>query len=229
MRTVVGLAVVLVLVAGCGTTQEMAVKVDNPAICGFLGDPTCAELTKGEKGQPGLRWVNPKAQLTQYNKAIVNVVGFFGADASKVSPKDEEMLTALFQKSLTEALSKRYQIVEEDGPGVMRIQMAILDAEAATPGMRSISMVIPQARLLSTATYAIRGRYPFVGGGEAAAKITDSVSGEVLAAAVDRRVGGGSITTAGQWEWGDAENAIKQWSELAADRLYAYTSGTAKP
>jgi hypothetical protein len=30
-------------------------------------------------------------------------------------------------------------------------------------------------------------------------------------------------------QWGDAENAIKGWSKLAADRLYAYTSGAAKP
>src|SRR5262245_7331517 len=163
------------------------------------------------------------AKLTQYNKAIVTVVGFFGADASKVSPKEQEQLTALFQTSLTEALSKRYQIVDEAGPGVMRIQVAILDAEAATPGLRSISMVVPQARLLATITRGIMGRYPFVGGGEAAAKITDSMTGELLAAAVDRRVGGGSIKTAATWEWGDAERVIKEWSQHTADRMYDYT------
>jgi hypothetical protein len=111
----------------------------------------------------------------------------------------------------------------------MRFQVAILDAEAATPGMRSISMVIPQARLLSTGAYAITGKYPFAGGGQAAAKITDPVTGEILGVAVDRRVGGGSVETAGQWQWGDAENVIKTWSQFAVDRLYAYTSGQIKP
>ena len=228
MRTVFGLAAVTLLFAtGCATTERVAVK-EQPAVCGFLGD-SCRDLEKGGEGQPGLRWVNPKAQLTQYNKVIVDVVGFFGSDAAKIPPKDQEALTALFQKSLTEALAKKYQVVDQPGPGVMRLQVAILDAEAATPGLRSITMVIPQARLLSTGAYAITGKYPFVGGGQAAAKITDSMTGQVLAAAADRRVGGGSVETAAQWQWGDAENAIKAWSQLAADRLYAYTSGAAKP
>ena len=228
MRTVLGLpAVILVLATGCATTQRVAVE-QQPAVCGFLGE-SCNELKKGGEGQAGLRWVNPRAQIIQYNKVIIDVVGFYGADAAKVSPKDQAALTALFQKSLIEALATRYQVVDQPGPGVMRVQVAILDAEAATPGLRTVSMVIPQARLLSTGYYAVSGKYPFVGGGQAAGKITDSVTGEVLGAAVDRRVGGGSIETAAQWQWGDAENVIKTWSQLTADRLYAYTSGAAKP
>ena len=217
----------LAAVIGCSTTEQVAVK-EQPAVCGFLGD-SCRHLEKGGEGQAGMRWVNPKAKLTQYNKIIVDVVGFFGSDAAKVPPKDQEMLTALFQKSLTEALASRFQVVDQPGRGVMRMQVALLDAEAATPGMRSISMVIPQARLLSTGAYAITGKYPFAGGGQAAAKITDSVTGEILGVAVDRRVGGGSVETAGQWQWGDAENVIKTWSQFAVDRLYAYTSGAIKP
>jgi Protein of unknown function (DUF3313). len=57
----------------------------------------------------------------------------------------------------------------------------------------------------------------------------DSVTGEILGAGVDRRAGGGSIKTAAQWQWGDAENAIKAWSELIATSLYGYTSGERKP
>ena len=227
MRTAWLLAAVLVITTACSTTQQVAVR-ENPTICAFLGD-NCTELTKGSEGQFGLRWVNPQANLTQYNKVIVNVVGFFGSDVKKVPPKDQETLTALFQKELVEALSKRFEVVEEPGPGVMRLQVALLDAEAATPGLRTISMVIPQARLLSTISRGITGKYPFTGGSEAAGKITDSVSGEILGIAADRRIGGGSIRTAGQWQWGDAENVIKEWSQMAADRIYAYTSGAAKP
>jgi hypothetical protein len=46
---------------------------------------------------------------------------------------------------------------------------------------------------------------------------------------VDRRIGGGSIETAAQWEWGDAENAMTAWAKLAAERLSAWAKGTAKP
>jgi Protein of unknown function (DUF3313) len=133
----------------------------------------------------------------------VEVVGFFGADVSKVSPADQERLTALFQQSLTDALATKYQVVDQPAPGTVQLQVVILDAEAATPGLRSVSMAIPQARLLGTGYYAVSGKYPFVGGG--------------------------ALQTAAQWQWGDAENAIKAWSQLLADGMYAYTSGARKP
>ena len=229
MKPVFALAgVLLLLTTGCATTQRMAVS-ENPAVCGFLGQEACQDLAKGGKDQASLRWVNPTAPLTQYNKVIVDVVGFYGVDIKKVKPKEHEALTALFQKTLTDALATKYQVVDQSGPGVMKVQAAILDAEAATPGLRTISMVIPQARLLGTGYYAVAGKYPFVGGGEAALKVTDSVTGELLAAGADRRVGGGSVETAAQWQWGDAENAVKKWSELAANGMYAYTSGQRKP
>jgi len=56
---------VLLLAAGCATTEQVAVK-DQPAVCGFLGADVCQQLKPGEKGEAGLRWVNPKVQLTRY-------------------------------------------------------------------------------------------------------------------------------------------------------------------
>ena len=228
MRRVFGLmAVVLVLAMGCATTQRQQVE-EHPAICAFLGE-ACQELQPGASGQPSLRWVNPNAQLTGYNKVIVEVVGFFGSDPAKVSFTDEQMLTDLFYKTLNDELAKKYQIVDQPGPGVARIQVAILDAEAATRGARSVTMVVPQLRVLTTGTSLITGRYPFSGGGEAIAKVSDSVTGRIIAAGVDRRSGGGSIRVAAQWQWGDAANAIQKWSELITNGLYAYTSGARKP
>jgi hypothetical protein len=46
---------------------------------------------------------------------------------------------------------------------------------------------------------------------------------------VDKRIGGGSFTTGFQWQWGDAENAVNAWAELATKRLSSWTSGTAAP
>jgi hypothetical protein len=61
--------------------------------------------------------------------------------------------------------------------------------------------------------------------GSAQAEVTDSVSGKVLAGAMDQRVGGGSIETAVQWQWGDARNAMDQWASLTADCLSALQCG----
>jgi hypothetical protein len=185
------------LVTGCSTTQRVAVR-DEPGICAFL-DEVCHELQPGAPGEAGLRWVNPTSDPTRYTKVMVEVVGFFGTDVSKNPPADQERLTALFQESLTAALATKYQVVDQPAPGTVQLQVVILDAEAATPGLRSVSMAIPQARLLGTGYYAASGTYPFVGGGQAAYKATDAVTGQVLGAGVDRRVGGGAPQTAAQW------------------------------
>lgn len=228
MRTVLGLtAVMLVLATGCATTQRQQVE-DQPAICTFLGE-SCGLLKPGGSDEASLRYVNPNAQLTQYNKVIVEVVGFFGSDSAKVPLTDQQALTDLFRKTLNDELAKKYPIVDKPGPGVARVRVAMLDAEAATPGVRSVTMVVPQTRLLTTGVSLVTGKYPFSGGAQAVAKVSDSMTGQVLGAGADRRTGGGSIQAAAQWQWGDAENAIKKWCELITNGLYAYTSGAKKP
>ena len=111
----------------------------------------------------------------------------------------------------------------------MRLDVALVDAESATPGLRSISMILPQARVLSTLKFLATGSMPFVGAAQAEGKVTDSVSGQILALAVDKRIGGGNIKTGFQWRWGDAENAINHWAERTANKLSELTSGTAAP
>ena len=111
----------------------------------------------------------------------------------------------------------------------MKIDVALTDAETATPGLRSISIIVPQAHMLANLKYLATGSMPFVGAAQGEVKITDSVSGQVLAMAVDKQIGGGSIKAGFQWQWGDAENAITHWAELLTTRLSAFTSGTAAP
>ena len=89
--------------------------------------------------------------------------------------------------------------------------------------------VIPQARLFSSGYSLLTGDYPFSGGGQAAVKVTDAVTGQLLGEAVDRRVGGGSIQNVAVWKWGDAENAVKKWAQMINNALHAYTSGQRKP
>jgi hypothetical protein len=108
----------------------------------------------------------------------------------------------------------------------MTIQVALIDAQTATPVLRTISMVVPQARALATLKYVATGTYAFVGSAQAEAKVLDSMTHQVLAAAVDKRVGGGSIKTAAQWQWGDAENAMTAWAQQLTQRLSSCTSGT---
>ena len=134
MKALLALAAVSVLLgAGCTTTVQRTAE-PSPVVCGFLGADLCAELKPGAREEAGLRYVNPKGMFTQYDKVMIVVVGFFGGDPAKVSPKDEQRFTDLFYKNLHEALATRYQVVDEVGPGVMKVEVALLDVEATTPG-----------------------------------------------------------------------------------------------
>ena len=212
-------------ITGCAVTQKESVQRVGPS--GFLGDTSL--LTPGDKEQASLRYINPAVSWTQYKKVLLEPVTFWGDDKTKISAKDQQMLCNFLQEQLADQLGKKYELVNEPGEGVMRLQVALVDAASATPILRTVSMVIPQARLLSSLKYLATGTYPFIGGAEAEAKMTDSVTGQLLGEWVDKRVGGGSIKTAAQWEWGDAENAMKEWATMAATKLSSWTSGAVKP
>ncbi|NOT12542.1 MAG: DUF3313 domain-containing protein [Methylococcaceae bacterium] len=221
------MALGVLLVSACTTTQKA--PIDQTSLnCGLLGD-VCGKLTPGGKDQTSLRYINPTAQWTKYNKILIEPVTFWGGDSTSVSAADQQMLVNYFSQQLKEQLGKKLQIADQAGPGVLKLTVAMTDGETATPVLRSISMIIPQAHMLSNLKYLATGTFPFVGGAQAEAKITDSASGVLLAAAVDKRIGGGSFTTGFQWQWGDAENAIDKWCELTAERLSAWTTGTAMP
>jgi len=229
------------LTAGCATTQQVALdQAGRAGYCPFMGAALCAKLeptgepSRFSSGAPDtsralLRYVDANAKWTTYNSVMIQPVTFWADDDSKISPKEQHDLTNFFHQTLEKQLGTKYTVVTDPAAGVMRVQVAIDDADSATPVLRTISMLIPQARALATLKFLATGTYPFVGSVQAEAKITDSMTGQVLAAAVDRRVGGGALRTAAQWQLGDAENAISAWSQQMADRLSSWTSGTAKP
>jgi len=104
---------------------------------------------------------------------------------------------------------------------VIIVRAALTDATTATPVLRTISVIIPQARLLGAVKNMTTGSYAFVGSAQSEGEILDSMTGERLAAAVDRRSGGISIKNADVWEWGDAERAMDYWAQRIDERLVA--------
>ncbi len=223
------------LVSGCAQTvqsgpsalqQVEGEKPGTPSASGFLGS-AYSSLQPGKEGQALLVYINPSAQWSKYSKIMLEPVEFWDSGNSSVSPSDQHMLTAYFYNVLKENLQKNFTLVDQGGPGVITLQFALINASAATPGLRSVTVIVPQMRVLNAVQSLGTGSYAFVGSAEAAMKATDSVTGELLAAAIDQRKGGLSITAAAQWKWGDAENAMKFWAEKANERLTQLkTTGT---
>ncbi len=222
-RVVAGLALA-VLVVGCSVTQKEKPELTG-GHCAIIPPQICSQMVPGTSEQAGLHYITYGVQWNQYTKVMIDPVTLWSGEEATLSASDSQMLCNYFFNALVKALGAKVQLGNEAGPGVMRLQAAIMGAETATPVLRSISMLVPQARVLGTLKYAATGTYPFVGGAQGEILATDSVSGRVLGAAVDRRVGGGSMQNVAVWQWGDAENAMDKWAELTATRMQELQAG----
>ena len=220
-----GLVILFAMLAGCAQTVSSKPAVvnqvasgENSAASGFFGSDLSL-LQPGQEGQAAMVYVNPSAQWSQYNKIMLEPVEFWDDPSSKVSPTDQHTLTAYFYNQLKEDLQKNFTLVDQGGPGVLELQVALINADAATPGLRSVTVVIPQLRVINAAQSLVTGSYAFVGSAEAEMKATDSSTGQLLAGAIDKRAGGIAMSSAAQWQWGDAENAMNYWSDRINTRL----------
>jgi len=147
-------------------------------------------------------------------------VTFWATEDSKVSAADQRVLCTYFDKVLIKSLDKSFTIVNQPGPGVAQLSVALTDATSAIPLLRTLTLISPQARVLSLVTMAATGTYPFVGSAQGAAKVTDSVTGQLLEAWADKRMGSASLKNLDVFWWGDAENAMDYWADGLDQRLF---------
>jgi hypothetical protein len=220
--------VAMLLASGCSTTVQSTPEAAKalqsgaplpPAVTGFFGAEDAARLAPGPEGGAALAYINPNAQWSKYTKIQLQPVEFWAGEDSKVSTSDQQMLTAYFYNTLKTDLAKNFTPVDQAGPDVMTLRVALMDATTATPGLRSISVIVPQARILNGVQSLATGSYAFVGSAEAEMKATDSATGALLAAAVDQRAGGMGIKGAASFQWGDAENAMDYWAQKISSRI----------
>src|SRR5260370_5671169 len=230
-KTIAGLAAAALasalMASGCSTTVESqpaaakALESGGPmpsSVTGFLG-ADASRLAPGPEGGAALAWINPNAQWSSYTKIQLMPVEFWAAADSKVSTADQAVLTEYFYNQLQTNLSKSFTLVDQPGPGVMTLRVALMDATTAVPGLRTISVIVPQARVLNMAQSLATDSYAFVGSAEAEMKLTDSVNGTLLVEAVDQRAGGMGIKSAASFQWGDAQNAMDYWSQKIPSRI----------
>jgi len=115
---------------------------------------------------------------------------------------------------LVQELQKDFQIVKSPEPETLRFQIAILDADPSSQVRNIISSVVPIGIGISAIKGASTGKQTGVGEITAEFKVTDAMTGELLGAAIDRRVGGKSVE--GMYDsWSNANDALKYWAKRA--------------
>ncbi len=217
MKWLCGIVIVLLatLFVGCAQTEQ-ARKVE---ISGFLGDYSI--LQKGKEGEALLIYINPNTDFAVYDKVIFDPVTVWRGEGSRldeVPEADLQRLANYLHTAIVTKLREDYEIVNKPGPDVLRIRAAITEAGKSNVGLNIFSTIVPQAILLSGAKKLATGTNSFVGAASVEGKITDSNTGEILAAMVDRRAGGKSLKGAMN-AWNDVEQAFEYWANRLSQRL----------
>ena len=205
------------LLAGCAASEQ-ARDVEES---GFLGQDY-ALLREGKEGEALRVYRDDDAPWSTYDKIKLDPVTIWAGEGSEFedfSKPDRQTLADTFNKMLTEELSKDFQVVDETGPGVLHLQVAITDAQTSNPTMDTISTIVPQALLISGAKEIVTGKPSFVGEASVEARAVDGQTGELVAAGVDRWVGGKSITGAPTDSWDDVREAYRYWAQQLRFRL----------
>lgn len=202
----------LTVLAACSTTEQAG----QVKFSGFLGD--YSRLSPGGPGGPLFLYVNPTADFRAYDKALVEPVTIWrgetaGPDAAP--PRELSGLATSLEAWVYKALRREgITPVQEPGPGVMRIRVALTEAEPSAVKMDLLTSVVP----LPSATKLATGTRAFVGKASIEGEMTDSRTGEVLGAMVDRRAGS-RLPQPGKDSWHHVEQAFRFWSERFAYRL----------
>lgn len=210
----IGVFVFAVTLTGCASTYQA-----EPKQSGFLGDYSL--LKKGGEGEAALvyrKYDNDRTKWRSYSQILLEPVQIWKGEKTELNPEDAEYLAKIVWSRLDEELRKDYKMTSSPGVGVLRIQTAVTEAGTNMPVLDLVTTLYPGTRLISEGKRWASGTESFVGAASVEVKVTDSQSGELLGAAVDRR-GGGKYVTKGFQKWTDVEEAFTYWAKQLRWRL----------
>ncbi|OQW64169.1 MAG: hypothetical protein A4S17_14370 [Proteobacteria bacterium HN_bin10] len=219
---------ILIVLAGCAPTKQ-ARSVDTS---GFLGD-LYPLLRHGGEGEALLIYRSSKiASIPRgtYKKILLDRVQVWGEPTTDTLHQAEAQKVADLLYTLAyQSLSQDYEMVTQPGPNTLHIQAAITKAESADVVWRAVSTVPAPMNVFAVASLLKNvgtGKPLFVGDVSVEMKASDGLTGEVLAASVDRRVGKKRIDRDSFDSWDDVHKALDFWVQKARYRLCQERGGS---
>jgi hypothetical protein len=204
-----------VCLGGCADTQQ----AKSVHTSGFLGDYSL--LQKGQEGEALLTYRNPQADFSKYQKVYVDPIAVWqspDSDLNTVSKQDLRHLADDLRSKIIWQLKQDYLVVPSPASRVMRIQVALTEAQKSNVAMDITSTLIPGSGLLTRPHRMASGTQAFVGRASIEGKIIDAESEEILFAAVDRREGGKTLDGSMD-SWGDVKQSFQDWANRLRYRL----------
>jgi hypothetical protein len=256
-RTAIGTAVLAgcTFLAGCATenailgsgTSTLASDKSHMTQSGFLSD--YARLRPTPWGEGAECWRDPNLDAARYDRIVVSRI-LVSLKSSKtpqtIDPKDLATLTDYFHHDLVKALKPQMQVVEQAGPGVVVMRVALTDLVPTTVTDSLAGTLIPYAVIAEAGSGAATGRpagsTPYMGETGMEMQVRDGASGKVLAECRDTEIGRkyavdvntSAVGAAQTWAngylssfqaWTYAKDAFDKWSLLVARRIAQLRGG----
>jgi hypothetical protein len=117
-----------------------------------------------------------------------------------------------------QALAQDFEIVTQPSVDTFRMQIAVLDAQPASTVRRLLASASPVGVGMSLARYVATGKPTAVGEITIEILMTDSTTGSVLGAGIDRRVGTQNVREAID-VWHTANDALAKWATRLREQL----------
>ena len=182
---------------------------------GFLKDYSKLQAAANDT-EATLVYVTPdKAKFKSYTKVLLEPVQVWRGEksaAKDLEKEDADYVSKYLWSRLNEEIRKDYEIVQTPGPGVMRVRVGITEAGKGIPVLDNLTAAYPASLLMSKGKKAIGGTESFVGKSSVEVEATDSQTGELLGAGVDRR-GGGKYAWKALNRWEDVEQSYSYWAK----------------
>jgi hypothetical protein len=156
-----------------------------------------------------MRWLKPGVNFAKYNKFMVDYMVFALAEDSEykgIEGDEMKKLGDAASLALVNAINKKYPVVAEPGPDVMRVRVAIVGLKQSNPVLSAISTVIPVGEGISIIKKGATGSWSGSGATQAEVLFLDSMTNEVIGAGYDEYKAG---FTERFTKWGSAEDAFK--------------------
>jgi hypothetical protein len=184
---------VCVMLLGACAHSEQAGGYGKAEPSGFLKDYSKLRPAADDT-EAALVYITPDlAKFKSHTKIWLEPVQVWRgekSDAKSLDKEDADYLSQFLWSRLDEELRKDYTMVQGPGPGVIRVRIAITEAGKGIPILDNLTAAYPAALLLSKGRKAVFGTESMVGKASVEAEVTDSQTGELIAAGVDRRGGG---------------------------------------
>jgi len=229
----------ITLVAVLTLSGPLAADTANPTFGdyetkGFLSDYSNIEPADGD-GDAYL-YRNPDMDRSRYKKVMVDRIKMFlseKADYKGIDPTALKELADYFHEAIVKALGDAYPVVEEAGPDVVRLRIAVTDIIPTKPEASVVSLVVPFLWLGEAGAGVAEGEAgstPFVGEASVEMEALDSVSNEQIGAHIERHFGKKYHWTKGVGTavkdylkaystWAYTKQAMDAWAQLVRQRM----------